>query len=253
MGRFFVALTGFFLLGGCVTPPDVQTLKDQNAALAAQLASAKQQVNSLASERKELGVVNAELKRVMSILDTEKSSRVVESTELRMKIRNFTQKQIDGLKEFLVESNLLDYVGSELFERSQFARDPLVLVDFANPVPRDGSLMGVTGYFAEPTTLTVNVLRQVNDRYVVVWQSQNMEVSLLGQQRLRFPVSVGVEKNDVIAYDFSTNMGVNYDEGTGQTLYSNRSFLLGATVAPSSLKGKNEKRAYSLGVVAILK
>lgn len=249
--RFLLLGVSVFLLS-CQTSPNIQRLEMEKAEVEAELESARQQISSLESERRILAGDNAELKRVMAILDTEKSSRTQESTQLRMQVRKFTQAQIDNLKEFLVQSDLLDYIGEEIFDRTKMGAEPGVLVDFANPIPRNGSLIGVNGYFAQPTHFFVNVLRPLNDRYVVIWQSQVVEVNKLGYQRVRFPVSVGVEKGDVIAYDFPVSIGVKYDQGTGNTLMSKRSYPLGASIEAGSLKGEEERRAYSLGVIAIL-
>lgn len=249
--RFF-ALSLCIALTGCEITPEVQELLDENAKLETGLSEAQQQINSLESEQDILAADNTELKRVMAILDTEKSSRVEESSGLRMQIRKFTQMQIDQLKEFLVQSNLLDYVGEELFDRTKIDATPAVLIDLANPIPRQGTLIGVSGHFSQTTDFFANILRPVSGRFVVIWQSPKITTEGRGYERFRFPLSVGIEKGDVIAYNFPTSVGVKYDHGTGQTLLSKRSFLLGASVDTSSLKYRDEKRAYSLGVNAIL-
>ncbi len=230
----------------------MQQLMDKNTALEEKLASAMQQISSLESEQRILAKDNTELKRVMAILDTEKTTRTTESANLRLQVRRFTQAQIDNLKEFLVQSDLLDYVGDELFDRTKLDAEPAVLIDFANPIPRNGSLVGVSGYFVQASSFVVNVMRPLNERLVVIWQSPSIAVEHAGAQRVRFPVSVGVEGGDVIAYDFLAGVGVKYDQGTGDTALSKRNFTLGASVDPDSLKAREEKRAYSLGVIAIL-
>ncbi|WP_086933533.1 hypothetical protein [Agarilytica rhodophyticola] len=249
--RFF-ALSMCIALAGCEITPEVQDLMDKNSTLETQLKEANQQISSLESEQTILAADNTELKRVMAILDTEKSSRVQESSGLRMQIRKFTQKQIDQLKEFLVLSDLLDYVGEELFDRTKIDATAAVLVDLANPIPRRGTLIGVSGHFSRSTDFSIHILRPVGNRYVVIWQSPSVTAKGEGFERFRFPLSVGIEKGDVIAYDFPATVGVKYDNGTGQTLLSKKSFMLGASVAVSSLKYASDKRAYSLGVSAIL-
>ncbi len=248
---FLLSFCSFLL--ACEVTPDIQKMEQEHQILREQVVSAQEQIRNLQQQRSNLSTENAELKRVMAILDTEKDSRVDESTELRMQVRRYTQSQIDNLKDFMLQSNLLDYIGEELVERTSFDEQPTVFVDFDNAIPRSGSLMGVSGFFSRPTEFSVNVLRPVDGRFVVIWQSQSISVVELGLQRLLFPVSVGVEKGDLVAFDFPISVGVKYDTGTGNSLLSKKSFVLGASVEPSSLKAKGEKRAYSLGVVAILK
>lgn len=248
---FFIAANCMFMIA-CQSTPEVQALKDSNAELKAQLAGAKQQISSLSSEHHIMASDNTELKRVMSILDSEKNSRTEESLVLRAQTRRFTQSTIDQLKKFLVQSNLLDYIGEELVDRTKMDLDAMVLVDLDNPVPRSGTLVGIHGVFAQSTRFVVNILRPVDDRFVVIWQSPMLEMSNVDAQRLTFPLTVGVEKGDVIAYDFPDSVGVKYDQGTGNTVLSTKSLLLGASIERSGFKLAEEKRAYSIGVTAIL-
>lgn len=236
----------------CQSTPEVAALSEKNADLQAQLASARQQISSFEAEQRIMAADNTELKRINAILDSEKTNRQEESAQLRLNVREFAQAQIDALKEFLVQSNLLDYIGEALLDRNHIDSAAGVLVDIANPIPRKGSMIGVNGHFAQATRFSVSILRPITDRYVVIWQSELVEFDGEGYQRQRFPVSVGVEKGDILAYDFPNAIGVKYDKGTGGTLVSPRSFVLGAAVDAGALQYAEEKRAYSLGVFAIL-
>ena len=73
-----------------------------------------------------------------------------------------------------------------------------------------------------------------------------------GRQRLEFPVTVGVEKGDVLAYHLAQPGMVGFDTGTGDTRYLDEDIAVGTTVKPSSLEGENDKRAYSVGVFGLL-
>mgnify|MGYP000612124829 CR=1 FL=1 len=83
--------------------------------------------------------------------------------------REVVQREIDGLKAFLVKGDLLDYVGGEQVARKKYDNRPLMLVDLQNAVPRPGVLTGVGGYFAKPTQMVVKVLRPINKDLVVIW------------------------------------------------------------------------------------
>lgn len=247
-GAFLVVL----LATGCQTQPNIQKMKDENAQLQSELDQARAKIVSLQNQEQSLQAQIDELKRVMSVLDTEKTVRVQESSELRGQVRRFVQNQIDELKDFMVQSDLLDYIGGELVQRSQVDSRPLLLVDMANPMPSDGTITGVSAHFVKPGTFTVQVMRPVQDQMLVIWQSQVLQATDAGVARVNFPVSVGVEKGDYIGYYFQEAGIVSYDEGTGNTRYYDEAVSLGQSLKIRNLKGVREKRAYSVGVYGLL-
>src|SRR5690606_29151786 len=105
-----------------------------------------------------------------SVLATEKTSRVEESSTLRGQVRKFVQDNVDAFKNFMVQGNLLDYVGSELVARAKQDNQPAFLVDFANPMPSSGVLTGVGGHFTQAGSLVVKVLHPVGGQHVVIWE-----------------------------------------------------------------------------------
>lgn len=238
-------------LAGCQTPANIQELQSKNTNLQSQLESAKRQIGDLEVKQRSLNDEIAELNRVASLLNTEKTSRVQESSSLRGTVRLFAQSQIDQLKEFLFASNLLDYVGGELIARSRIDDKPIMLVDLANPIPKDGVVTGLGGYFNQPATFTIKVLRPVEENLVVIWESKNISISARGVQRFSFASNVGVQKGDLMGYYVSTP-GVSFDTGTGDTRYLENDVKPGAVVPMSSLSGKEKRRAYSIGVFGLL-
>jgi len=250
--RSAITLLVLYMLSACETPANQDDLVNQNNTLKTELQSAKQKIESLSAEKRQLQADNSELERVKSVISTEKESRFNESIELRTSVRKFVQQRIAASKDFLLQGNLLDYIGGELLDRAELEPRLGTLVDLANPVPRKGILEGATGYFVNLTSLTVNVLRPINDDYLVVWKSPLLTTQKTGNSFLRFPTSVNIEAGDVIAYTFDTGDVLNFDRGTGNTRFSSKDFLLGGIIKTSSLKGASEKRAYSLGVYAIL-
>jgi len=245
-------LAGVGMITACATPPETQELLAQNERLQGQIDNANQRINELEAENRLKQQDIDELNRVLNVLDTEKTSRVEESSELRSQVRGFVQQQIDSLKQFLVASDLLDYIGGELVERSQIEDKSLLLVDLANPVPRNGTLTGVGTYITNPTPFVVKVLRPAGNNLVVVWESRPIVLREPGMQRVEFPVTVGLEKGDYIGYYFPETVGVSFDEGTGNTRYVTRDIELGDTIRRSSLLGEDKKRAYSIGVYGLL-
>ena len=248
--RIIIALA--VMLSACQVTPEIAELQSENTTLQTQLTGAQQQIKDLKAQEKELQTQNQELKRVSNVLTMEKTSRVEESSTLRLQVRKFVQQQIDDLKAFLVKGNLLDYIGSELVKRSHVDNKAMGLVDFAHPMPHSGSLTGVAGFFSAPADLRLKVLRPINDKYVVIWQSEILSVVKAGENRIQLPVSVGVEPGDLIAYVFPEAVNVSFDKGTGDTRYTDRDLALGDALSASSFDGEDEKRAYSLGILAIL-
>lgn len=243
-------------LVACQAPKNVQQLQQQKQQLEAELASARQSIAQLQAGEAALQADVAELNRVMNVLGTEKSSRVQESSQLRGLMRSFVQDQIDLLKDFLVKGDLLDYVGGELVARNGVADKPeqqLLLVDLQNPLPSEGVLTGVGAYFTQPGSFRVKVLRRIGDDLVVVWESKTLPVAAAGKQRINFPVSVGVEAGDLLAYYFPNQVIVAADRGTGDTRTYSGDLALGKTLALRSLDNAKQKRAYSLGVYGLLK
>jgi hypothetical protein len=246
-----VLLCSVLVLAGCQTAPDVQQLQDQNASLQNQLTQANNKNDTLTAEQTLLKQENTELNRVITVLGQEKSSRVEESTGLRGDVRQFVQLQIDNLKQFLLKSNLADYIGGELVERQQRDAEPVLLVDRGHPVPRHGTLTAVSAFFTGPGTMTVKVLRPVGEELVVVWESDPIIVRELGNQRLSFNVSISVERDDVLAYYLEPGM-VGFDTGTGEMGYRDEDIHVGGVIGTSSLLGDGDKRSYAIGVIGLL-
>ena len=239
-------------LVGCQTPQNIQQLQDEKSALQQQLDQTNQQVVQLESEKSALQGDVAELQRVLGVLGQEKTSRITESTNLRGQVRQFVQIQMDSLRDFLLAGDLLDYIGGETVARSNVDEEPLLVVDILNKVPRNGNLTGLTGYFQKAGNLSVKVIRPIGDNLVVVWSSQMMDVLEQGEQRLKFPVAVGVEKGDYVGYYFAQPGLVSFDTGTGGSRYLSDDKLVGSIIRKTSLVGKKEKRAYSIGVFGLL-
>ncbi len=246
------AMAIMLTLTACATPPQTQELLNENKGLQGQLAEANSRIAKLEADNRIKQQSIDELNRVLGVLDTEKSSRVQESSVLRGQVRNFVQDQIDSLKSFLVLGDLLDYIGGELVERSAIADESLMLVDLANPIPRNGTLTGVGAHFTKPAPFIVKVLRPTGDQLVVVWESKPIIVREAGMMRYDFPVTVGLEQGDYLAYYFPETTGVSFDEGTSDVRYLTRDVRLGDSIRKSSLLGENKKRAYSIGVYGLL-
>lgn len=251
MTNIFSLIIASIFLASCASQ-DVQVLQEKNQSLEQQLSAANNDIRQLKQTESQLRDTIGELRQTANVLTTEKTSRVEESSSLRSQVRKFVQTNIDNLKTFMVQGNILDYVGSELVPRAKLDKSPIFIVDFANAMPSAGVLTGVGGNFTKSGSLTVKVLHPVEGQHVVTWESKSLEVSGTGRQQVQFPVSVGVEKGDVIGYYFADAPNVGYDISTGDTLYANADVALGSTVSKALMSGASERRAYSLGVYGLL-
>jgi len=246
-----VAACAVVLLSACASQ-DMQTLQKEKENLQSQLEGANAEIRRLKQVESGLRDKIGTLEHTTSVLATEKTSRVEESSSLRGQVRKFVQDNVDAFKNFMVQGNLLDYVGSELVARAKQDKQPAFLVDFANPMPSSGVLTGVGGHFTQAGSLVVKVLHPVGGQHVVIWESKGLDVERPGKQQIQFPVSVGVEKGDIIAYYFERAPNVAYDISTGETLYQTADVVLGGAVSKTFLSGASERRAYSLGVYGLL-
>lgn len=237
---------------GCQSP-DIRQLQARNEALQEQLAAASRASEEAAQQQQRLQQSNSELRRVLEQLTQEKRLRATESSTLRREVRSFIQSEMDGLRNFLLQSDLLDYIGAERVQRPLLDERPLVLVDIAHPVPRAGLLTGVGGLFSRAGQFQVMVLRPVEAGYLTVWRSPLIRVDEAGNRQFDFAVSVGVEAGDIVAYRFPERGLVPYGQGTGDTRYRVRSDLaMGEMVTVAQLEGARERRAYSIGVYGLL-
>ncbi|WP_341937883.1 hypothetical protein [Marinimicrobium sp. C2-29] len=249
MSIVLIVLVG---LAGCVAQPDIKELRDDNQELERRLSQASDEISELrVSEQRLLDQLD-ERERLIGVLETEKSSRTQDASELRSSIRAFIESQIDSYQSFLLQADLLDYIGGELVERANGVEESRTLVDLDNPIPDAGTLTGVAAHFLETSSFKVKVLRPVDDQWVVIWESMELTVEETGRQRISFPVSVGVERGDVIAYWFSGPVPISYDLGTGDTRYLREDLAVGSTLETRHLSGAEEGRAYSVGVVGLL-
>lgn len=248
-----IGVISCLLLVGCA-PANIQELQAEMGQLETDLMDSQSEIESLKADRQRLQDKLANLENVNSALGTEKSSRVEESSALRGEVRKFVQTNIDNLKEFLVQGDLLDYTGGELVTRSSVSNtdNSMTLVDLSHPIPKPGVLTGVGAYFEDKGRVQVKVLRHAGDSLVLIWESPVLDVKQTGIKQLSFPVTVGVEQGDVIAYYFPSGVNVSYNEGTGNTRFTAENLTLGAVVNPNGLRGVQEKRAYSIGVYGLL-
>ena len=240
-----------FLIG-CGSTSNKGSTKDVISNLESQIKATQEKNNELEIENRIQKIEINKLSNVVSALDTEKNSRVKESSVLRSQVRQFVQREITGLKSFLVEGGLLDYIGGELVPRKNVDDTPKTIVDLHNRINSSGVLTSVGAYVVKPSTVKVKVLRYIENKLVVVWESNPIKMNLVGQNRHQFVDSVSVQKGDAIAYEFIKSVGIGYSEGTADSRYAEKPLMLGDSIHVNALLGAKAKRAYSIGVYGLL-
>ena len=240
------------LLSGCQTTGEMKKLQDSNRSLQSQLSAANSEIASLKQKESELTSELNKTKQVLGVMGSEKQSRVQESSALRQQARNFLLGQVDSMRNFLLESNLNDYVGGEQVGRKLSEKGSIFIADFSHPMPKGGQLLGASVFTTAACPISVRVMRKIEDEFVIIWQGPKMEAAR-GANRLMFPVAVGVEAGDVAAYYFPDALCVAFDKGTGDFRYLNSDNALGTAIRATRFDGANEKRMYSIGVFGLLK
>ena len=143
------------LLVGCgSTNNNNNDLRDVATNLEGQLKVAKESNNILLDENRVLKLKVDKLSGIVSVLDTEKTSRVKESSVLRNQVRKFVQHEITGMKNFLVQGGLLDYIGGELVQRSKVEDSPMTIVDLNNRINSSGVLTSLGAYVVKPSMVS---------------------------------------------------------------------------------------------------
>lgn len=240
------------MLSACQTTGEMKKLQDSNRSLQTQLNAATSEIAAL--KQKEAALTNElnTTKQVLGVMGSEKQSRVQESSLLRQQTRNFMLSQVDSMRNFLMESNLNDYVGGEQVARKVTENGSVFLADFSHPIPKGGQLLGAHVFTTASCPISVRVMRKIEDEFVIIWQGPKMEAAK-GANRLVFPVAVGVEAGDVAAYYFPEAQCIAFDKGTGDFRYLSNDNALGTAIRATRFDGAKEKRMYSIGVFGLLK
>jgi len=248
--RWLVWLCPIVFLAGCVTTPE--ELQNQNRMLENEITNYQAKVTSMEQTQRKLRSDLNEEKRLKEICLNEKGVRFQESTDLRSQIRSFIKGQIGDYRGFMKNSIINDTIGYEITKRAYDDGQQLLLVDTKNRVPKPGTVNFVSGYFNGPSTFQVMVLRSVEDRYLVVWKSNDIAITKAGENVVDFPVPISVEEGDLFAYYFPEAVNIPYDRGSGEVFYKKKKALqIGDAIKVDGLEGRSEHRAYSIAMYGL--
>lgn len=232
----------------CSTNETIKKLSMENDSLQEKVTSYQGKVAELEIKLRENNLKIEELNVLSSNLSKEKKSRIEESSTLRAEIRQFIRREMDDFRDFFKDSDISDYIGGELIDRSTVSDSNMTIVDFSHAFPKKGRLLGATVRVSKPTTFSVLVFRPVADQLIVLWKSEQFSVMNRGINKVGFELDVTVEKGDLLGFSFPQNVGISYNQGTGDTGLIEGQLQPGKLIKTSQISNRNEKRSYSLGV-----
>lgn len=242
--------------GGCVTvPPDMQELQSRNRALVKQVSEREAALKKLKDEKSHLQREVSYYTERCVVLEKEKQARIEASGDLRQGVREFTDGVMQSLRSYYQKTEIVDYVGGEVFRRSEVGTEKnVLLIDLKNVIASDGTLIGGTAYLTAPARLVFCLLRRVEgkDQLQVVRMSDPLASQEPGRKSWTFQVPLAVEKGDIIGAYFPENVAVPYDDvDTGSVVLVPGPIQMTSTVRLKAPTGRNN-RAYSFGMVGFL-
>jgi len=261
MKRFFatvITVPAFLCCVGCYTTDQAMLqLKEKNRDLIQQLAERENSIKLLKNDKEFLQKELAYFTKRSSVLEKEKEARMEASAGLRQGIREFTDNVMNSLRSYYQKTELVDYIGSELFPRSVLGDDTnKLLIDLEHPLEADGTLIGGSAYIsAAPTRLVFCLVRPVAgkpERYQVVRVSDPQAADRRGMQNWTFQVPLAGKKGDCIGVFFPELVAVPYDDAdTGNVALVPGPVQAGDNVRVQEAEKRN-KRAYSFGMTGFL-
>lgn len=251
--RYLAIMFSLVMTAGCATQNlDMQQMQTKNRELASELNAARQNISALEENNARLDAQVKDLTDITGRLQVEKDVRVEESGSLRRGVRDFVKTQSAALREFSKQQDFLDYVGSELIERQGNGGKDLTLIDTRNQINAPGTLVGVRGLFSSPCTLSLVLLRPVDEKWVAIWTTGPLQVAAPGLQTIDLAVPVSVTPGDLTAWVFTGPVGVSFDTGTGGTLTEKKPLTVGDQLKKATPRDMRSGSAYSIGVLGIL-
>ncbi len=241
---------GLSLVCGCATT-DVTQLKQENMGLRKDLEDSRDQISRLSERERELVEQTVQLKNLCDLLDKEKSIRIDESSALRSEVRKFVRGSMITLRDFTRKEELQDFVGSELLARNRTEGENQLLVDLRHPLTKPGLVTGGWAYLMAPSDISFCLLRNVDNKFIVIWQSPLFRVGQAGVAKLMFDIPINTNGDEYFGVYNAGAVRVPFDVGSGDVRYIRGPVKEGQTFSRADLEGK-ENRAYSFGVVGFM-
>lgn len=259
MSRFLVlgiALGLTLFLAGCATPEQrVMELQSKNRQLTQVLTQRETAIKVLKDDKDLLQRELAYYTKRADVLDKEKNYRLDSARELREGIRDFTDGVMQSLRSYYQKTEIVDYVGSEVYRRSEVPKEKnQVLIDMEHPMEADGTLIGASLYVTAPAKVAFCLLRDIKEKnqLQVVRMSEALSADKSGVQSWTFQVPLATRRGDYIGAYFPEAVPVPYDDvDTGNVAMVPGPVQMSTTLSRPEIP-KRHRRAYSFGMVGFL-
>ncbi|MCU0598961.1 MAG: hypothetical protein MUE70_06860 [Desulfobacterales bacterium] len=236
-----------------------KTLSDQDLIIKTKESTIRQKDQEIKEKEdsiKKLELQVIELNRRMTITSSEKGVYDERIKKVSSLVRDFIKEQIQANREFLTKVELEDFIGNELIAREYSGESGILVIDIENPVPSDGQINGIGGYFLGPTEVIVKLLRPMGNDYIITdSQKLSFEIEKAGKTYVDFENPLIVKKDDIVAFYFSKSVTAPYDSGLGTSAYlsiKDDIYENGGRIPADDLFQKNQiKRKYSLNYYGI--
>lgn len=234
-------VVGGLAIGGC--SPAVTELQQEITGLKTQLGQVTMDLDTCRLTLKEKQDLN-------TVLTKEKLSKDQDLSRLRTVYREFINGQYQSLDGLLHNVELLDYFGGEIIAREKDQGSDVTLV-LQQPVPANGRVLRVRANVAYRTRLQLLIFKQLEKELLCVYASEPLDIDDVGNSEMvELPVPVHVQQGDFLGFYFPERIGVFYDENTGNYSVYKSPGRVGERIKIG--KAENEKRNYSLGILAAL-
>jgi len=252
---------------GCATCPEVrqqldqcqQSISAQDMVIADKDSIIRQKDQKIEKQKEAIAMLEAhvaDLRRRLNISSTEQSSYNERIRRISSSVREFIKQQIRDERNFLTDIALEDFVGNPLVNRRNTDDKNNMIIDVAHPVPSQGQINGIGGYFTGSCKIHVKLLRPVGNDYIVTCNKPiAVQAANPGKQLIDFDKPIIANKGDIIAYYFPGPVKVPFDGALGINSY----FKLDADAyengnrveAGDIWRSDQEKRKYSLNYYGI--
>ena len=266
--RWVIIFISLAMLGtGCATSQALQqeldkcqqSLSDQDLLMAKQESTIRQKDQKIDEQKESIQKLEAqlsELNRRLNISSTEQSRYNERIRRISGSVREFIKNQIRDQRNFLTDIALEDFIGNPLIKRENTDDSKNMIVDVAHPVPSQGQINGIGGYFTGDCEIHIKFLRPVGNDYIVTY-SKPVKVAAAepGKQLIDFDQPIIARKGDIIAYYFPGPVNVPFDRALGISSYfkmKSDKYQSGDRVEADAIWPSDQaKRKYSLNYYGI--
>ena len=237
-----------------------QSVTDKEQRIEAQQAAIAQKEQAIAENQETISRLNSrisELEHRLKISYSEQERYDERIQRVTSSVREFIKKQIQEERTFLTDVALEDFVGYPLVERESLEDPANLIIDTAHPVPGQGQINGIGGYFKGKGELFVKLLRPIGEDYLIT-HSKALQVAAdePGKKLIDFDKPIFVNEGDILAFYFpDASVLVSYDTHVGVNSYHwmrKDKYPNGARLKTDDIEQTEQtKRKYSLNYYGI--